>query len=184
MIDKIQHKILALIAVCLFFSCQDLDKTEKPKDLIPESKMIDILTEMSLVHAAKNYNKFKLEQTGIQPDVYVFEKYKIDSVQFQKSSDYYADQYVIYERMYDSVRARLQFMKSNLDSIREIEVRIEDSIKLVKKDSLKLIDSLKLDPVKADSLRKDSIRLKKLKELKMLKKDSLVVPPQAMGREN
>ena len=168
----------------MFFSCQDLDKTEKPDNLISEPKMIDILTELSLVQAAKNYNKFKLEQTGIEPDVYVFEKFKVDSVQFEKSSDYYSDQYVIYERMYDSVRARLQVMKSRLDSIRDIEIRIEDSIKKVKKDSLKLMDSLKLDPVKADSLRKDSIRLKKLNDLKVLRKDSLVAPPKAMGREN
>lgn len=146
--------------------------------------MVDILTELSLVHAAKNYNKFKLEQTGIKPDVYVFEKYKVDSLQFQRSSDYYTDQYVIYERMYDSVRARIQVMKSTLDSIREIEVRVEDSIKKVKKDSLNLIDSLKLDPKKADSLRLDSIRRRNLKNFKTIKKDSLILPPKAMGSEN
>lgn len=148
--------------------------------MIPEAKMIDVLTELSLVHAAKNYNKYKLEQIGIKPDAYVFQKYSIDSLQFQKSSDYYADNFNQYERIYDSVRSRIQKIKIRLDSIREIEVKIEDSIKQARKDSIKLMDSLKLDPVKADSLKKDSIRMIKLKKLEKEKKDSLILPPVSM----
>ena len=89
-------------------SCQDVQKTEKPDDLIPEDKMIDVLTELSLVHAARNYNKFKLENTGINPDEYIYEKFDIDSLQFEKSNDYYSEQYTQYERIYDSVKVRLQ----------------------------------------------------------------------------
>ncbi|MFV8226383.1 DUF4296 domain-containing protein [Christiangramia aquimixticola] len=182
MIVNSKHKIFILFFLCSFLSCQDIDKTERPDDLIPEPKMIDVLTELSLVHAAKNYNKYKLEQIGIEPDNYVFEKFKIDSIQFQQSSDYYADNYVQYERIYDSVRARIQKLKIRLDSIREIEVKREDSIKQARKDSIKLMDSLKLDPIKADSLKKDSIRLIKLKELEKTKKDSLILPPVSMER--
>ena len=34
---------------------------DKPKNLISEDKMVDILTEMSLVNAARNYNKILLK---------------------------------------------------------------------------------------------------------------------------
>ena len=148
-------------------SCQDVQKTEKPDDLIPEDKMIDVLTELSLVHAARNYNKFKLENTGINPDEYIYEKFDIDSLQFEKSNDYYSEQYTQYERIYDSVKVRLQIMKSRLDSIREIEVRIEDSIKRVQKDSLSPKDSLKIDV--------DSVRRGTPEDFKV--RDSMVMPP-------
>ena len=144
-----------------------MQKTEKPDDLIPEDKMIDVLTELSLVHAARNYNKFKLENTGINPDEYIYEKFDIDSLQFEKSNDYYSEQYTQYERIYDSVKARLQIMKSRLDSIREVEVRIEDSIKRVKKDSLRMKDSLN---VEVDSIGGIPDDLK-------VNRDSLVMPP-------
>ncbi len=144
-----------------------MQKTEKPDDLIPEDKMIDVLTELSLVHAARNYNKFKLENTGINPDEYIYEKFDIDSLQFEKSNDYYSEQYTQYERIYDSVKSRLQIMKSRLDSIREVEVRIEDSIKRVKKDSLRTKDSLNIEVDSVGGIPDD---------LKV-NRDSMVMPP-------
>lgn len=147
---------------------------EKPDDLIPEDKMIDVLTEMSLVYAARNYNKQKLENTGIVPDEYIFEKFNIDSLQFTRSNDYYAEQINQYERIYDSVKVRLQVIKTRMDSLREIEVKIEDSIKLAQKDSIKALDSVEIDSVKVDSL--------KLKEEgdRTRRKDSLA-PPVRFG---
>lgn len=137
----------------LSVSCQDLKKTEKPEDLIPEDKMIDVLTEMSLMYAARNYNKQKLENTGIKPDEYIYERFDIDSLQFERSNNYYAEQYNQYERMYDSVKLRIQALKTRLDSIREVEVKIEDSIKKAKKDSIKAVDSVDVDSIKVDSLK-------------------------------
>ena len=167
MIVNIRNIAFSLGFLVISMSCQDVQKTEKPDDLIPEDKMIDVLTELSLVHAARNYNKFKLENTGINPDEYIYEKFDIDSLQFEKSNDYYSEQYTQYERIYDSVKVRLQIMKSRLDSIREIEVRIEDSIKRVQKDSLSPKDSLKIDV--------DSVRRGTPEDFKV--RDSMVMPP-------
>lgn len=153
-------------------SCQDLKKTEKPDNLIPEEKMIDILTELSLLHAARNYNKFKLEETGIKPDKYIFEKFNIDSLQFEKSNNYYAEQYSQYERIYDSVKARIEVMKSRLDSLRAIDVKREDSIKQAEKDSLKALDSLEVN--------KDSIR----NEVDKIEPEDSLVPPPALIRDS
>lgn len=153
-------------------SCQDLKKTEKPDNLIPEEKMIDILTELSLLHAARNYNKFKLEETGIKPDKYIFEKFNIDSLQFEKSNNYYAEQYSQYERIYDSVKARIEVMKSRLDSLRAIDVKREDSIKKAEKDSLKALDSLEVN--------KDSIR----NEVDKIEPEDSLVPPPALIRDS
>ncbi|TRO64315.1 DUF4296 domain-containing protein [Christiangramia sabulilitoris] len=173
MIDNLNIKILFVLLLLFSVSCQNLEKTERPEDLIPEDQMIDVLTEIALLNAARNYNKQKLESTGIDPTGYVFAKYNIDSLQFERSNDYYAEQYSDYERIYDSVKVRLQVIKTRMDSLRAIEVKIEDSIKLARKDSLRRVDSLGLRiidsvPVKTlKAINKDSIRQKK---------DSLIVP--------
>lgn len=170
MIDSSKNRILVVFLLLISFSCQDLDKTERPNDLIPEGKMIDVLTEIALLNAARNYNKQKLESTGIDPEEFIFKRFNIDSLQFERSNDYYSEQYSDYERIYDSVKVRLQIIKTRMDSLREIEVRIEDSIKLAIKDSLRALDTLKLDSVKVDSLKMRG-RGKLIK-----RKDSLIVP--------
>lgn len=153
-------------------SCQDVEKTERPDDLIPEDKMIDLLTELSLVNAARNFNKFKLEKTGIEPEKYIYEKFEVDSLQFERSNAWYSEQYTQYERIYDSVKARIQVMKTKLDSIMDRERRIEDSIKQAEKDSLRQVrDSLRDS---GDTLRRfDTIK----KRPKVLVKDSLLTSP-------
>ncbi|MCM8568708.1 DUF4296 domain-containing protein [Gramella jeungdoensis] len=166
---------VALLFLMVFsVSCQDLKKTRKPDDLIPESKMIDVLTEISILQAARNYNKFKLEETGIKPDQYIYEKFDIDSLQFERSSNYYAEQYTQYERIYDSVKARIQRMKTRLDSLRDLEIKREDSIKKAQKDSLELLDSLGID---RDSLETE------IKKQKKSVRDSLLPIPKRISRE-
>ena len=169
-----KNTIVLFLVLALSVSCQDLEKTKKPDDLIPEDKMIDILTELSLLHAARNYNKFKLEQTGIKPEEYIYDKFGIDSLQFERSNNYYAEQLTQYEVIYDSVKKRIQVMKSRLDSLREIEIKREDSIKMARKDSIRLLDSLGID--------RDSLKME-LKKLKKETPDSLLSPPPALKRE-
>lgn len=177
MIAKSKYKLLVIL-LSVLVSCQDVEKTEKPEDLIPEDKMIDLLTELSLVNAARNFNKFKLEKTGIEPEKYIYEKFDVDSLQFERSNAWYSEQYTQYERIYDSVKNRIQVMKSRLDSIMDRERRIEDSIKQAEKDSLRIV---------RDSLRtlNDSIRtndtLRKKPEIK--EKDSLLSTPPTVNSD-
>lgn len=174
-----RYTVIFLLLAFLTISCQDLEKTEKPEDLISEAKMIDVLTEMALLHAARNYNKQKLENTGISPDAYVYDKYDIDSLQFERSNNYYTEQLSQYERIYDSVKLRLQVLKSRMDSLRDLEVKREDSIKKAQKDSLRMLDSLGVDTLKLrDSLKVDSLRNKRRD--KKMGADSLVLPPKAL----
>lgn len=171
----VKFKNITLLILLIFsVSCQDLKKSDKPEDLIPESKMIDVLTELSLLHAARNYNKQMLEETGVDMDTYIYEKFDIDSLQFERSNNWYSEQYSQYESIYDSVKTRLQVMKNKLDSLREIEVRIQDSIKNPRKESVRLLDSLKLNPEK-NAEKIDSIQ--KQMDLLNKRKDSLKTPP-------
>lgn len=172
--------------VFLVVSCQDIDKMEKPDKLIPEDKMIDILTELSLVQAARNYNKSKLEDMGITPDTYIYEKFGIDSLQFEKSTEWYAENYLQYDRMYDSVKARIESMKKRIDSTMQREQRISDSIKLARRDSIRKLDSMGIntDSLKVlDSIENSRDALREGKRNGLIK-DSLLPPSVSASRDS
>lgn len=155
----------------LFFSCQHVEKVKKPDNLIPEDKMVDILTDLSLLHSARNYNKRTFERTGIDPDSFIYKKYKIDSLQFEQSNDYYSDNYVQYEDIYSRVKDKLQNIKVEYDSLHKIEMDRKDSIANARR---KEKDSLMM---KKDSLRKPP----KPYNTQKPSKDSLIEPPVAKG---
>lgn len=112
-------------------SCQNVERTEKPKDLIAEDKMVDILVELSLLQGAKSTNRSLFEQKGIYPDEYLWERFDIDSMQFVNSNNYYSRNYREYENIYVLVQERLEGLRAEYDSLREIaDERERDSLKV------------------------------------------------------
>ena len=154
-----------LIFAVLLVSCQNVEEIKKPENLIPEQKMVEVLTELSILYSAKNYNKKILEETGLPLDSYLYDKYQIDSLQFAQSTKYYAKNYNQFEIIYKQVKTNLEKMKTDLEEIRDEEQRVKDSILdlEIKTDSLKgkpqvnrkLRDSFKLLPTQKVLQRKD-----------------------------
>lgn len=144
-------KILSVILLMIMLiSCQDIKHTPKPENLIPEEKMVEVLTEISLLHGARSYNKNMMEEKGIDPYPYLMNKFGIDSVQLVRSNNYYAENYKQYKRIYDKVKSRLEILMAEYDSIREIEERKQDSIR-------KLMDSVSVNGEEIDSLIPDTV---------------------------
>jgi hypothetical protein len=159
--------LYAFLILALLGGCQDIQKTPKPDDLISKDKMVDVLTEISLLHGARSYNMNLLEEKGIDPNKYIYEKYDIDSLQLVKSNDYYAENYGDYNDIYNEVKARLEALKVEYDTLREREERRKDSLRELERDTL-LGDSIRpeRDSLLQDSIRKprrDSLLLKKFR---------------------
>ena len=163
--------LLLLILLVSLASCQDVERMEKPDDLIPHDKMVDVLVELSLLQGAKTANKSMYQQMGMSHGKYVWERFDIDSLQFVESSNYYAENYDEYEDIYLEVQSRLEAIRVKYDSLREIEQRIQDSIRnLNPEDSLERIwekkfrDSILSLPIDEGTIlpepvsREDSIR--------------------------
>ncbi len=126
-----------LTALILLASCQDIDRTPKPDNLIPEDKMVEVLTELSILHGARSYNKNLMEEKGINAYPYLTNKFGIDSVQLVQSNNYYAENYKEYQMIYDRVKERLEILMEQYDSIREMEEEKRDSLRRVPgKDSI------------------------------------------------
>ncbi|TJY37970.1 DUF4296 domain-containing protein [Pontimicrobium aquaticum] len=116
-------KIVAILCVLIFVGCNsnNIERPKKPKNLIKKQDMVNILYDMSILTASKGVNKKLLEENGVFPEDFVYEKYGIDSVQFALSNEYYAYKLETYEEIFNQVKNRLTEEKKVLDSIKNIE---------------------------------------------------------------
>lgn len=148
----------------LVSACQNVEKAPKPNNLIPAEKMVGVLTDMVLIDAAVNYNRFDSIINSIDAENYIYEKHQIDSAQLAESSAYYLEHFDKSKHIYEQVRARLETKKEQLDSLHAVK----DSLRTIYKKSI--VPELSVS--QADSLSKktkDSVQL--FKEVKLF--DSL-----------
>ena len=99
-------KYISLFAVLLFVatSCKE-EIIPQPKNLIPKDKMEDIIYDLAILEAARTQNSSV--QNYVKPTEFIKNKYKIDSLTFAKSTQYYASDIKEYKKMYDAVKDRL-----------------------------------------------------------------------------
>lgn len=106
-------KFALLSALLLLFSCQDVVK--KPKNLIPEDKMINILYDFALLEGIKA--DYSLNQQSLNTEKFIYKKYKIDSLQFFQSNAYYASDVKNYKEMYQKLSSKIDIKKTAIDSL-------------------------------------------------------------------
>ncbi len=149
------------IYICFLFflfSCTSNTMYKKPENVIPKDSMVSFLTEMYIASSAKNIkNKYlKKEKNYV---MYVYHKYKIDTVRFDISNAYYTSKIEEYTEMLEKV-------KFNIDSIKniyDISTRIPDSGRYKKKLNKKKILEDKLIEKNSKLIKKEKIDLEKFK---------------------
>ena len=122
-------KYVYFILLVVAFGCQSVQKPEKPKDLIPKEKMIDIMMESYLSNAARSVNNRKLRSYGIKLDSLIYAKYNVDSLQLVKSNNYYSADLETYESMFKTIEEKLTVLKVKADSIQKLEKEKEEANK-------------------------------------------------------
>ena len=132
-----KHWAIILVFVFGFFGCQDVKQPEKPENLIPKDKMVDMLTEAYLANAARSVVNKSIVSKGIRMDSLVYKNFGVDSLQFAQSNEFYAADVNVYMEIFKKVEARLAGMQKKMDSLREIEKSRKDSIGK-KNDAIKL----------------------------------------------
>lgn len=91
---------------------------EKPEDLIPREKMVDILYDLSLLNAGKGIDPDALKEKQIQTMDYIYRKYDIDSAQYASSDLYYASVPLEYEALYRGLENRLEEQRIRVEEER------------------------------------------------------------------
>lgn len=127
------------IAVCisliiLFASCTVKNEIKKPEKLIEKDVMENILYDLALLQALKGYSPQELQKNHVNPKSYIYQKYKIDSIQFVENNKYYSSDIEEYKLMYDRIIKRIETEKKTVDAeiskdFKKKQQRITDSLK-------------------------------------------------------
>ena len=138
-----KNLFLFFTAISFLSSCQK-KSVEKPINLIPKETMVNVIYDLSVLQAMKNSNHAILDSNRIEPTTYIYKKYKIDSVQFAKSNEFYASNIKEYERMYESVNNRLLENKKLSDTlVKKEEKRLEKKLEKEALEKRKKADTIK-----------------------------------------
>ena len=146
------NKLKVIIILIFVLGCNNsLTQKPIPIDLISQEKMVDIIYDMTLINVAKGVNKSILENNGIIPEQYLFNKHSIDSTLFARSNEYYSNDLKTYQMIYDNVKIKLEKNKNiisdSIDILKQISGEL--SKKLIKESKINkiLIDTIKIDSI-------------------------------------
>jgi len=129
-------KRFLLVLLLVTVSCDKKFKAPKPDRLIDQSVMEEILYDINLLKAVNSKNYKILKDNNIQPDVYIYEKYNIDSLELRQNIAYYASASLKKSKEMEQ-RMGLRFEEKKL----LIEKRIDDKSKINdRKDSLRFLN--------------------------------------------
>lgn len=147
------NKLNVIIILSFLLGCNNslTQKPIQPDNLISQEKMVDIIYDMTLINVAKGVNKSILENNGIIPEQYLFNKHSIDSILFARSNEYYSYDLKTYQIIYDKVKIKLEKNKNiisdSIDILKQISGEL--SKKLIKESKINkiLIDTIKIDSI-------------------------------------
>jgi len=140
-------KLFFILLLCICTqSCQNIERSPKPDPFFGEEKMSDILVEMYLIEGAQSSNRRSFLQTGIKPDSFIYGKYDIDSLSYQKNLYYYTDRAEEYVELLELVENKLEKIKQDVinEGKRKVEEkRVKDSLRRVEiKKNAQPVDSV------------------------------------------
>ncbi|MEN8744985.1 MAG: DUF4296 domain-containing protein [Polaribacter sp.] len=138
-----KKSILLFFAFSFFYNCTSNTIYKKPTDLIPKDTMVILIQEMLIASASKNVKTINL-QRKIDYFPFVYDRFKIDSTRFQKSSFYYTSKIDAYNEILANVKKGLEIekekytvLKKRKDSINRDSVSKLNRKKPIKKEALK-----------------------------------------------
>ncbi|MGB2085679.1 MAG: DUF4296 domain-containing protein [Flavobacteriaceae bacterium] len=103
-----------LILALFVLSCGIDSSVKKPDTLIAETKMEDILLDLTMLKAIKS-PKDNTQGKAFFTDDFILRKYEIDSLVFAQNQMYYAQNPKILARIYRRIEERLSLLSDSLD---------------------------------------------------------------------
>ncbi|WP_160114792.1 DUF4296 domain-containing protein [Aquimarina sp. AU474] len=124
--------------------------------MLEEDLMVDILTDIAFIKAAKMSSRKVFDEKGINPENYILRKYGIDSIVFAENNAWYSGQLEEYAKMFTKVKANIEQSKIKYEKLKKEEdsiKKIQDSIKKIKdtlSDKEKLLELEELEGSKSE----------------------------------
>ncbi|MDI9310901.1 MAG: DUF4296 domain-containing protein [Limnohabitans sp.] len=108
---------LIIVFTFLLFSCSKKSTVNKPEKFIEKEQMENILYDLAVLQAVRNYYPQKLGPKGINYKTYIYKKYNIDSLQLVENNRYYTSNPEEYKKMFNTVMERIKNQKSTIDTL-------------------------------------------------------------------
>jgi hypothetical protein len=147
--------LIAITLFALITSCYNSSKPKKPKNLISKDQMVEILIDVALINSAKGINKSIIENNGIVPDTYIYNKHQIDSLQFVLSNEYYTYNIKEYQEIIFKVSDSLKSLRSKYDVLAEKDKDEQQKMDSIKRANRKDGGFIKEDIIKTKVLEKN-----------------------------
>lgn len=126
-----KKNIIILTTLILFFAACKKEVYEKPKNLIKQKTMINMLVDIHLADAIslnQNYRDATAKRLTSTDFYYsVLHKYNVPDSLFERSYIYYASKPKVFEKMYREVTNHLTEMEYEQKNRQEELAKIEDS---------------------------------------------------------
>jgi len=146
-------RITLLLVSLLFLACES--GPEKPKRLLSEDEMANIIYDINMVQSMRSSQPFVLDNNNVDAKKYIYKKHKLDSLTFVQNTAWYAAHMEQYETIQKKVSDRLKKEKEALTPK-------ADTVKVKKSD-------VPGAQAKRDSFRKASAEKVKLQKTEMKK---------------
>ncbi|MNK14906.1 hypothetical protein D3C87_330370 [compost metagenome] len=136
-------KKLAFVLIVLSVFVYGCESASKPKHLLTENDMVNVLYDISILQAIKSYQPEALDSSKVDAKNYIYKKYSIDSTILGQNQEYYAQNLEQYESIQKKLGAKLKKEKEKFapkkaekDTKKKSEVRLKANIK---RDSLRKV---------------------------------------------
>lgn len=139
-------QLLTIFSILIFLSsCTSNTIYKKPKDLISQEQMVDLLVDMQLAVGAKSMKNIDNKRSNYMPLIY--EKYNVDSARFARSNFYYSTRIDDYTKILQAVKVRFDSLKNKYENL----IRENDSIEKASRPEFKDLEKIQKN---SDSLIK------------------------------
>jgi len=112
-------RLIIIISFSSLFSCSQLKDRNPPDNLVGQELMSKIMLDVILMKNIKRNGYEIKEKRNLLVDQYILHKYGIDSLQLNKSLDFYSKNPKKYTYIFEIIQSRLNELR---DSLQKIEV--------------------------------------------------------------
>ncbi|SEP88175.1 DUF4296 domain-containing protein [Flavobacterium urocaniciphilum] len=100
-------KKIVVLFIFTLLACSE-NPVKKPKNLLDEETMENILFDVAVLQAAQANSPQILQNNNINHKDYIYKKYKIDSVTFHENNKYYAGDVRKFKHLHKRILERLE----------------------------------------------------------------------------
>ena len=116
-------RLIIIISFSSLFSCSQLKDRNPPDNLVGQELMSKIMLDVILMKNIKRNGYAIKEKRNLLVDQYILQKYDIDSIQLNKSQDFYSKNPKEYTYIFEIIQSKLNELRDSLQNI-EIEKRL------------------------------------------------------------